>query len=90
MSKLQALIKISGRGAVYHCMSRVVGGQRLLGRWYFSDGVVLGSRNYVNEVFREFRDRFGARRRDGARPMRGLGALGELATMRDLKVNVVG
>ena len=31
MSKLQALIKISGRGAVYHCMSRVVGGQRLLG-----------------------------------------------------------
>jgi len=57
---------------------------------YFSDGVVLGSRNYVNEVFREFRDRFGARRRDGARPMRGLEALGELATMRDLKVNVVG
>ena len=57
---------------------------------YFSDGVVLGSRNYVNEVFREFRDRFGARRRDGARPLRGLGALGELATMRDLQVNVVG
>ncbi|MBP7947634.1 MAG: transposase, partial [Verrucomicrobia bacterium] len=26
-----ARIKISGRGAVYHCMSRVVGGQRLLG-----------------------------------------------------------
>jgi len=57
---------------------------------YFSDGVVLGSRNYVNEVFRECRDRFGARRRDGARPMRGLAALGELATMRDLQVNVVG
>ncbi len=57
---------------------------------YFSDGVVLGSRNYVNEVFREYRDRFGARRRDGARPMRGLAALGELATMRDLQVNVVG
>ena len=57
---------------------------------YFSDGVALGSRNYVNEVFREFRDRFGVRRRDGARPLRGLGALGELATMRDLQVNVVG
>ncbi len=57
---------------------------------YSSDGVVLGSRNSVNEVFGEFRDRFGARRRDGARPLRGLGALGELATMRDLRVNVVG
>jgi len=56
---------------------------------YFSGGVVLGSRNYVNGVFREFRDRFGVRRRDGARPKRGVGALGELATMRDLQVNVV-
>ncbi|MCP5516142.1 MAG: hypothetical protein H7A45_02665 [Verrucomicrobiales bacterium] len=26
-----ARIKVSGRGAVYHCISRVVGGQRLLG-----------------------------------------------------------
>ena len=26
-----ARIKLSGRGAVYHCISRVVGGQRLLG-----------------------------------------------------------
>jgi len=57
---------------------------------YFSDGVVLGSRNYVNEVFSEFRDRFGPRRKSGARPLRGLSVLGELATMRDLQVNVVG
>ncbi len=57
---------------------------------YFSDGVVLGSRNYVNEVFREYRDRFGPRRKSGARALRGLGPLGELATMRDLQVNVVG
>ncbi len=55
----------------------------------FSSGGV-GSRNYVNEVFVEFRDRFGARRRDGARPLRGSGALGESATMRYLQVNVVG
>jgi hypothetical protein len=57
---------------------------------YFSDGLVLGSRNYVNEVFAEFRDRFGARRKTGARPMRGLRALGDLVTLRDLRVNAVG
>ena len=57
---------------------------------YFSDGVVLGSRGYVNEVFREFRERFGPRRKSGARRLRGLEALGELATMRDLQKDVVG
>ena len=57
---------------------------------YFSDGVVLGSRNYVNEVFAEYRGRFGARRRSGARAMRGLGPLGELSTVRDLRLKVVG
>ncbi len=57
---------------------------------YFTDGVVLGSRNYVNEVFGEFRDRFGPRRKSGARGLRGLDALGDLATMRDLRVDVVG
>ena len=56
---------------------------------YFSDGAVLGSRNYVNEVFAEFRDRFGARRQTGARPLRGLPALSHLATLRDLRVDVV-
>jgi REP element-mobilizing transposase RayT len=57
---------------------------------YFTDGVVLGSRNYVNGVFAEYRDRFGPRRKSGARRLRGLPALGELATMRDLRVDVVG
>ena len=57
---------------------------------YFSDGVVLGSRGYVNEVFREFRERFGPRRKSGARRLRGLEALGDLATMRDLQKDVVG
>jgi len=50
----------------------------------------LGSRGYVNEVFREFRDRFGPRRKSGARRLRGLEALGDLATMRDLQKDVVG
>ena len=56
---------------------------------YFSDGVVLGSRNYVNEVFGEFRDRFGPRRRSGARALRGLDALAPLTTLRDLRVDAV-
>lgn len=56
---------------------------------YFSDGVVLGSQNYVNEVFAEFRERFGAGRKTGARPLRGLAALAHLATLRDLRVNAV-
>jgi REP element-mobilizing transposase RayT len=57
---------------------------------YFTDGVVLGSRNYVNGVFAQYRDRFGPRRRSGARPLRGLAALRELTTMRDLRVDTVG
>ncbi len=57
---------------------------------YFSDGVVLGSRNYVNGVFEEFRGRFGERRRTGARPLRGVAALGHLMTLRDLRVDAVG
>ena len=57
---------------------------------YFTDGVVLGSRNYVNGIFAEYRDRFGPRRKSGARRLRGLDALGDLATMRDLRLDVVG
>ena len=53
------------------------------------DRMVLGSRNYVNGVFAEYRDRFGPRRKNGARPLRGLEALSDLATMRDLRVDVV-
>jgi REP element-mobilizing transposase RayT len=56
---------------------------------YFSDGLVLGSRNYVNAVFVEFRDRFGQRRKTGARRMRGLAALSHLTTLRDLRVGAV-
>jgi hypothetical protein len=52
--------------------------------------VVLGSRNYVNGIFAEFRGRFGLRRKSRARRLRGLEALGDLATMRELQVNVVG
>ena len=37
---------------------------------YFTDGAVIGSRAFVNEVFVVARDRFGPRRKDGARNLR--------------------
>jgi hypothetical protein len=39
---------------------------------YFSDGAVIGGKAFVNEMFAAFRDRFGPKRQNGARPIRGL------------------
>jgi hypothetical protein len=50
---------------------------------------VLGSREYVNSVFERHRDRFGARRKTGARPVRGVSDLA-LSCLRDLRVQVAG
>ena len=55
---------------------------------YFTDGAVLGSREFVDGVFRKHRKRFGPRRKDGARRMRGLAS--ELYALRDLRVRVFG
>lgn len=57
---------------------------------YFSDGVVIGGKEFVDEVFRESRNRFGVHRRSGARKPRGtLAALGKsLWTVRDLQKEV--
>ena len=57
---------------------------------YFTDGAVIGSRAFVNEAFANARERFGARRKDGARTMRGngSGARGVLWSVRDLRVRV--
>ena len=53
---------------------------------YFTDGAVIGSREYVNEVFTSLRERFGAKRRTGARLMRGLASEEKLYALRDLRV----
>jgi len=55
---------------------------------YFTDGVVIGSKEFVNEAFARARERFSAKRKDGARTMRGSGsgAKGLLWTARDLRV----
>jgi REP element-mobilizing transposase RayT len=54
---------------------------------YFSDGAVIGSRDFVDEVFRRSRERFGPKRRDGARKLRGCGtsAAIPLWSARDLR-----
>jgi REP element-mobilizing transposase RayT len=54
---------------------------------YFTSGAVIGSREFVNEVFSLARERFPEKRKDGARKMKGLPkeAQGLLWSMRDLR-----
>jgi len=52
---------------------------------YFSDGVVLGSRGFVNEVFEAHRGKaFHTKRKEGVRAMKG-GDWAGLCTARDLR-----
>lgn len=57
---------------------------------YFTDGAVIGSKEFVNEAFANARDRFGPKRKDGARKLKGGGtaASGVLWSVRDLRVGV--
>jgi len=57
---------------------------------YFTDGAVIGSREFVDEVFTRCRDRFGGKRKDGARKLRGSGAAaaGRLWSVRDLRKQI--
>jgi hypothetical protein len=78
-------------------MDRLAAGKnvalRQMLRWkvrYFTDGAVVGSQGFVNDVFDRCRDRFGAKRKTGARKMRGrAGAAAELIwTARDLRKGI--
>ena len=57
---------------------------------YFTDGAVIGSKDFVNEAFAAARERFTEQRKDGARRMRGSGApaAGVLWSLRDLRVKI--
>jgi hypothetical protein len=55
---------------------------------YFSDGVVLGSKSFVEDVFQRNRQQFGLKRKTGARPLRRA-EVGDLCTMRDLRREVI-
>ncbi|HMP72554.1 MAG TPA: transposase [Kiritimatiellia bacterium] len=51
---------------------------------YFSDGVALGSREFVEHVFKSNRGNFGSKRKTGARPIRRA-RLDNIFTARDLR-----
>lgn len=57
---------------------------------YFTDGAVIGSKAFVNDAFDAARERFTAKRKDGARRMKGSGSAagGVLWSVRDLRVRV--
>ena len=60
---------------------------------YFSDGMVVGSRGFLDSVFREARGLFHEKRKSGARPMRGVGwkkKESRLYSMRRLRKDVLG
>ncbi len=53
---------------------------------HFTAGALIGSKDFVNEAFGEFRDLFGPKRKNGARKIPILGAtLGDLASARNLQ-----
>lgn len=56
----------------------------------FTDGVVLGSSKFVEEVFRENRERFGPRRKKGGTRVRGLETKENLYSLRNLQKDVFG
>jgi putative transposase len=52
---------------------------------YFTQGVAIGSREYVEGIFGHYRDRFSATRRDGARRVRAGGERTGLFALRELR-----
>jgi hypothetical protein len=57
---------------------------------YFTDGAVIGSKVFVNQAFASARERFGVKRRDGARRLRGEAAVAAdmLWSLRDLRKGI--
>jgi len=59
---------------------------------YFSDGMVFGSRSFVDQVFSGSRGYFSEKRTTGARPLRGVGwtsGRNRLYSMRELKKEIL-
>jgi len=55
---------------------------------YFTQGVAIGARPFIEGVFQLHRSRFGSRRKTGARPMRQ-GEWNGLCSLRDLRTNAI-
>lgn len=78
-------VKASGgklsRGQLLRCRVR-----------YFSDGVAIGSKDFVDEAFEKNRSHFGPKRKEGAKPIRQFakrGRDGVLCSLRGLRVNAL-
>lgn len=79
-AKVEEIIKAHGElslAAVLRCRVR-----------YFSDGVAIGGKAFVEDVFRRHRDNFGPKRKSGARPLR-YAAWGGLCSARDLRLTPI-
>ena len=55
---------------------------------YFTDGVALGSREFVEQVFQANREQFGKRRKNGARKIKNV-AGNNLFTLRGLRLSAI-
>ena len=57
---------------------------------YFTDGAVIGSKAFVNEAFTAARERFGPKRKDGARKLKGEASIAAdmLWSLRDLRKGI--
>jgi len=73
----ETILKDLGIAKMQHCRVR-----------YFKDGAVIGSKEFVNEAFAKVRERFGTKRKDGARKLKGKAAAarGSLWSLRDLRL----
>ncbi len=75
----ETALKDLGAAKILHCRIR-----------YFTAGAVIGSKEFVNEAFASARDRFGPKRKDGARKLRGEAAPARHAlwSLRDLRKGI--
>jgi REP element-mobilizing transposase RayT len=75
----ETALKDLGMAKMLHCRIR-----------YFTAGAVIGSKEFVNEAFASARDRFGPKRKDGARKMKGGAAAANRAlwSLRDLRKGI--
>ncbi len=57
---------------------------------YFTDGAVIGSRSFVDEAFAKSRERFGSKRKTGARRLKGDAASASevLWSLRELRKGI--
>jgi REP element-mobilizing transposase RayT len=79
--KVQQIIRNKGQLAVHELIRCHVR--------YFNDGLVLGSRAFVDEFFAQRRELFGEKRKTGARRLASQ-SFGSICTIRDLKKEAIG